>query len=287
MFTALALDVFSPFELVAARVAIAAVVLTAYMALVGGRLPARLRDWLPLVIMSLLGVVLPFNLLAWAQLSIDSSVTGILTAIVPLMVLTLAHFLIPGARLTSNRLGGFVLGFAGVGLIIGPDALGGAQGRDALYAMLAVVAAAACYSINTIYARLRGLSDPAVLSAGMMLLASAMTLPALAPMPAELQSLPPVLAMASLGVLGLLSTGLATVLYFRLIQGPGPTFLSLINYLVPACAVVTGAVVLDESPSSGMYAGLGLILIGIAISEFGVRNLYALAGRAIKKVATA
>jgi len=72
-------------------------------------------------------------------------------------------------------------------------------------------------------------------------------------------------------VLGLLSTGLATLIYFRLVQGPGPTFLSFVNYLVPPCAVLMGALFLDESVSSSVYVGLCLILSGIAFSELGAR----------------
>ena len=172
-------------------------------------------------------------------------------------------------------------------MVIGPSALSAAQEVDALIAMLAVLAAAVSYSVNTVYARLRGLRNPAVLSAGMMLLASALTMPRAAPGLLAMSAEPSTLAFLALAALGLLSTGLATVLYFRLVQGPGPAFLSLINYLVPACAVLVGAVVLGESPSAWVYAGLCLILAGIAWSEFGPRELWLLAGRAVKKVATA
>ena len=93
------------------------------------------------------------------------------------------------------------------------------------------------------------------------------------------------LAIVSLIVLGFLTTGLATVLYFRLVQGPGPTFLAVTNYLVPVCAVLAGALLLDESPSGWVYGGLALILLGIAWSEAGLGRLRILAGRAAKKIA--
>ena len=72
-------------------------------------------------------------------------------------------------------------------------------------------------------------------------------------------------------VLGLLATGFATLLYFRLVQGPGPTFISFVNYLVPAWAVIAGALFLDESLSLSVFLGLALILSGIGLSEFGAR----------------
>ena len=83
--------------------------------------------------------------------------------------------------------------------------------------------------------------------------------------------MPGTLAVVSLGILGLLATGFATILYFRLIQGPGPAFLSLVNYLVPAWAVVAGTMLLGESVSNTVMIGLALILAGIAFSEFGGR----------------
>ena len=287
MLNEVALRAFTPLELVASRTLIAAIVLTLYMAATGNRLPNSFREWLPMAVMATLGTVVPFQLLAWAQLTIDSSVTGILTAIVPLFVLTLSHFFIPGVRLTANRLGGFVIGFVGVAVVIGPSALSAAQEFDALVAMLAVLVAAVSYSVNTVYARLRGLRNPAVLSAGMMVLATAFTMPRAASGLLDWPAAPSILPYFALAALGLLSTGLATVLYFRLVQGPGPAFLSLINYLVPACAVVVGALVLGESPSGWVYGGLCLILAGIAWSEFGPSKLWSLAGRAVKKVAAA
>ena len=68
-------------------------------------------------------------------------------------------------------------------------------------------------------------------------------------------------------VLGLFSTGIATLIYFRIIQGPGPAFLSLINYMVPAWAVLIGAVFLDEQLTLGSYVGMLMILSGLAVSE--------------------
>lgn len=271
MFNELALMSFSPAVLVAGRVLLAAVCLTVLMRASGVRLPPFGRGWLELAAMAILGTVLPFNLTAWAQLHIDSAVAGVLMAAMPLFVLTLAHFFVPGSRLTAARAVGFVLGFLGVAVLIGPGALHGLKGNTTLLGSLAVLAAALCFAVNTILARRVAVSNPLGLSAGTMILASLMTLPtAVQGLPAT--AIPPgALAIVALLFLGLLSTGLATVMYFRLIQGPGPTFMSLVNYLVPGWAVIAGALVLGESLSLHVYAGLALILSGLAISEFGAR----------------
>ena len=266
----IALASLPPSILVAGRILIAAVVVVGYLRLTGGTLPAAGRAWVPMLVLALFGNVLPFHLIAWSQQHIDSSLAGILMAVMPLFVLTLAHFLVPGARLTPYRAAGFLVGFAGVVVIIGPDFLRGLEGNFALWGSIAALGAALSYAISTIYARRLGTGDPVRRAAGMLIVASLMSLPV------AVLDLPAITAVSvgaavAIGILGLLTTGYATLLYFRLIQGPGPTFLSLVNYLVPAWAVMAGALFLDESLSSSVFVGLLLILCGIALSEIGPR----------------
>lgn len=266
----IALASFAPSVLVAGRIIIAAALIFAYLRLSGGSLPLPGRAWWPMVVLAIFGSVLPFHLVAWSQQHIDSSLAGVLMAVMPLFVLTLAHFFIPGARLTPYRVVGFVIGFAGVVFIIGPDFARGFDGNVALWGAIAVLGAALSYSISTIYARRLGAGDPVRRSAGMLIVASILSLPAAAvDLPAIVT--PSLGATVALGILGLLATGFATLLYFRLVQGPGPTFLSLVNYLVPAWAVIAGALFLEESLSLSVFVGLSLILCGIALSEIGPR----------------
>ena len=269
-FNELALASFPPSVLVAGRIVIATTVLLVYMWGKGINLPRKGGAWIPMIILAILGNVLPFRLIAWAQHHIDSSLAGILMSVMPLFVLTLAHFFLPGSRLTPSRLTGFILGFAGVVLIIGPEALGGLSDNMTLWGALAALGAAFSYSVSSIYARRLGATDVVQLSAGMLLAASLISIPgATADLP--IVAAPGTGALLAVAVLGLFSTGLATLLYFRLVQGPGPAFLSIVNYLVPVVAVVAGALLLDESVSSSIFAGMSLILFGIALSELGAR----------------
>lgn len=270
LFNELALASFPPSVLVFGRILIATAILLAYLRANGSALPAFGRAWIPMLVMGLLGNVLPFQLIAWAQQHIDSSLAGILMAVMPLFVLTLAHFFLPGSRLTPYRVAGFFVGFAGVVIIIGPEALRGLSDNAALWGTIAVLGAALSYSVNSIYARRLGAMDPVQLSAGMLLAASLLAFPGAA-FDVSAVAAPGAAAIAAMAVLGLLSTGLATLIYFRLVQGPGPAFLSTVNYLVPAWAVLAGALFLDESVSPLVYAGMLLILSGIALSELGPR----------------
>ncbi len=275
-----------PSVLVAGRIVIAAALIFAYLRLTGDSLPAPGREWWPMVVLAFFGNVLPFHLVAWSQQHIDSSLAGILMAVMPLLVLLLAHFLIPGGRLTLYRTGGFIVGFAGVVFIVGPDFRHGLDGNVALWGAIAALGAALSYAVGTIYARRLGAGDPVRRSAGMLIVASLMSLPA-AVIDVPALSAPSIGAAVALGILGLLTTGFATVLYFRLVQGPGPTFLSLVNYLVPACAMIAGVVFLGESLSPSIIVGLILILCGIALSEIGPRILHVLRETRTRYIASA
>ena len=272
----LALASFSPSVIVAGRIMIATLLVYGYLRLTGETLPGPGRAWLPMLVLAVFGNVLPFHLIAWAQLHIESSLAGILMAVMPLFVLTLAHFFVPGARLTSYRVAGFVVGFTGVIVVIGPEFPQGFVGNAALLGAIAALGAALSYSISAIYARRLGAGDPVKRAAGMLLVASMLSAP-LALVDFSVVAPPSVASAAALIALGLLATGFATLLYFRLIEGPGPTFLSFVNYLVPAWAVIAGAVFLDESLSPPVFLGLALILAGIGFSELGSRAVERLA----------
>lgn len=270
LFTELALAALAPSVIVAGRILVAAGFLSVLLVARGLRLPRDVRAWLPMAGVALFGNVVPFHLVTWGQQFIPSALAGVLMAMMPLFVLSLAHFLVPGARLTGFRVAGFVAGFLGVAIIIGPEALAGIQGNMSLLGALAVLGAAFSYAVSTIIARLSPAARPLVLAAGMLLIGSLVTTPlalAALPAPAALS----LTAAAAMLFLGVLSTGYATVLYYRVVQGPGPAFLSLVNYLVPAWAVAAGALVLGESLPPAAYGGMLLILAGIALSEFGPR----------------
>ncbi len=271
LFNELALRSFTPSTIVAGRLTIAALMLLPLLLASGQSLMKSGRHWLSILIMALLGTILPFHLTAWAQQHLDSAVTGVLMAMMPLFVLSFAHFFIAGEQLTISRIAGFICGFAGVLFIVGLDSISLERDSTVLFSMLAVLGAALSYAISSVYARCIRPANPMAMATGVILIGSLLALPPAASN-FTLPDLPFTgLAVAAILALGLLCTGLASVLYFRLVQGPGPTFLSLVNYLIPVWAVFAGALILGESLSALVYIGLALILIGIAVSEFGQR----------------
>lgn len=271
------LDSFTPLAVTAGRLLIGASVLALVLLLMQRRVPRAPRTWMFFAAMALIGNAAPFFLIAWGQASIPSGLTGILMAVMPLAVLLMAHFLVAGERLTRRRLAGFALGFLGVVVLTGPDARAALVGRDASFiSQLAVLGAALCYGVAAITARRGPVLHPVVAAApvlaiagilvGTVLLAAGAGTGEGAAAAVHAPVAPgPATAMLALGAL---STGLATVVYFTLIARAGPTFLSLINYLIPVWAVVLGAVALDERLPPRAFVALALILAGVVLARW-------------------
>lgn len=262
-----------PFEwVVSGRLLVATVILVPIAALAVGRWPRGWRVWWFFVLMALTGNLLPFSLIAWGQQSIDSGLAGILMAVMPLATLSLAHFLVPGERLTPYRVGGFLLGFVGVVVLLGPATALPDVGNDgSLLAMLAVLVGAWCYAVSAILARLRPPSDAVSTAAAVTAIATLMSLVWVdRPDPAWLVDAPS--AIAALLFLGVFSTAAAAVVYYRLIKSAGPSFVSQLNFLIPLWAVGVGILFLGESPQPNHLHALALILGGIALTQFDRRR---------------
>ena len=159
----LALDSLDPTWVSTGRISLAAMLLVLVAIITGAGLPTirsatGRRVWVHCIGMGMFTNAIPFSLLAWGQQHVTSSFAGITMAVVPLLVLPLSHFLVPGERLTLKRTIGFTTGFAGVVLLVGGEQLlsGSAAGDDAhmLTAQLACVMASCCYAIGSIITRL-------------------------------------------------------------------------------------------------------------------------------------
>ena len=260
-----ALQAWAPVEIAGLRIVLAAIVLTVVVGLRREHFPRDRRTWGLLLLIALVGNGIPFSLISWGQQHIESGLAGILAASTPLFVLLLAHCMLPDERLRRNQLAAFLLGFAGIVVLMGPDslaALGGSAER--LWAQLAILAAGFCYAMATIIGRRLAPASPVVTSAGVMLMASMVMLPLISGSVDELPSVPvsSVLAIAFLGVLG---TGLASILYFHLLAQTGARFTSLLNYLVPVWAMGLGAMILGEQLSINAWIAMILILSGLVL----------------------
>lgn len=265
LFIRLTLDSLPPAALSFSRLTLAAVMVTIYAYWRGHRLPP-LSDprWKSFALLGFFGNALPFFLIPLGQTQIPSALAGILLAVMPLSTVALAHFF-AGEKMTGWKLTGFLIGFAGAIVLIGPAALAGIGGPTFL-AQLAILAAALSYAINVILTRRAPATHPAVLAAGALICSSIWGAPfglwqlAANEQPATLHG------WASLVWLAVGPTALATVLYVGLIARAGAGFMALVNYLVPIVALFTGLAI-GEAISWNAYLGLVIILAGIALAR--------------------
>ncbi len=266
-----ALTGFGPVSIAAIRISLAASILLVLAYTLSDGLPSLKtatgrRIWLHCSGMALFTNALPFTLLSWGQLHVSSGFAGITMAVVPLMILPLAHFLIPGEVLTRKKLIGFVVGFAGVLILIGPKALLSSGAELESLARMACLSATACYAIGSVITRLCPPTPQLGFSAVALLIACVIMLP-LAYLNEGIPSDVPVKAMVAIAYLGVIPTALATVLLVRIIKQAGPSFLSLVNYQVPVWAALMGVIFLSETLPAQFIGALALVLAGLAISQ--------------------
>jgi len=270
-FAEIALTGLGPLTVVLGRVGLGALALLAWLYAGGGRLPADARTWSAFLIMGVLNNVIPFSLIVWGQISIDSGLASILNATTPLFVVLLAHVLTRDERLTPPRLAGVVLGFAGVAVLIGPAAL--LRVGDGVLGQVAVLAAACAYACAGIYGRrLRGL-PPLVAATGMVICAAVLLAPIALIAEAPWRARPDAAAVGAVLGLAVLCTTLAYWLYFRILRTAGATNLLLVTFLIPVSAVLLGALALRERLEWTAFAGMALIFAGLAAVDGRVLRL--------------
>ena len=249
---------FGPVPLMAGRVALAALVL--WIALrVAGRQVA-VRPYIGrLLFMGLFNAALPFTLIAFAELDLNASLVAVLGATVPLFGAIIGAIWLKD-RVTPVRGAGLLLGMAGVAVLTGFSPV--TLDRTALLGIGATLVASLSYAVAGFYAKRKLAGIPAgTLALGQQLGALAwLAIPALFMTPSVSPSAG---AMGALAGLAILSTALAFVLFFRMIERIGPVRTQTVTYIVPAFGMLWGALFLGERITGGMLAGFGLILVSM------------------------
>ena len=276
LFNALALKELGPFWIGTLRVILAGAVTTAVWQVRGGRFYTSAERAHPAVLASvgLMSTSLPFMMISWGQQYVSSGFAGVSMAAVALMVLPLAHFLVPGERMSLRRTIGFLVGFAGVVVLIGPEALRSTGAATETAGRLACLGAAGCYAVSSVVMRRIPPVDPIGLSAVTLLVGAAFGM-VVATIYEGVPPVPGTTVIAVIVALGLIQTAAANLLRVVVIRSAGPTFMSLTNYQVPVWSVILGVVVLGEPMEPPLFLAMALILAGVALSQWGaLRRLF-------------
>ncbi|MBM7809183.1 DMT family transporter [Saccharothrix algeriensis] len=258
----LALTGLAPVQIAVVRCALGAAVLLGLALVRRQRLPRDRGTWARLAVAALFCNALPFVLFGIGQQSVDSGVAGVLNATTPLWSLLIGLLLGTERGPTPRRVGGLVLGFAGVLVIFAPWQRHGL----ASWGALALLGAAASYAVAFAYMgrELVGRGGPVAISAAQLAAAtglSALALPASPP--AHLNAT----AVVAVVVLGVFGTGATFVLNYRIIEDEGATSAATVGYLLPVVSLALGALVLDEPLTPGVVAGMAVVLVGVALTR--------------------
>ena len=255
---------FGPFPTAGLRVALATVFLWPIL-VHQGQWPALRKHWRPVLLGGLINSAIPFALYAWAVLHITTGLASILNATVPLFGAVVAWLWL-GERIGRLRSLGLALGFFGVALLAW-RAPGGAGGKSdlALWAVAACLGATTCYALAASYARRYLMDIPPLATATGSQLGAALflALPTALTWP---EQMPGLRAWAAVGAIAVLCTGIAYILYFRLIVNVGPSRALAVTFLAPVFAVFYGVVFLSETVTLWMLGCALVIILGTLLS---------------------
>lgn len=262
----LALEEIGPLTSVAHRTGWAMVILWAYVLIRRLPLPTDRRVWGAFLVMGLLNNVIPFSLMAWGQLHIETGLTSILNAATAIFGVTAAALFLADERMTARKAIGVGIGFLGVSTAIGLNAFKDFDIRS--LGQLAVIGGTISYALAGVWARKTlGHLKPQVAAAGMLTGASLITLPAAwiieGPITLSLQPQ----TWAAITYYAVVATAIAYILYYRVLALAGSGNAMLVTLLVAPVAIVLGAIVLGEALPLRAYIGFAILALGLLILD--------------------
>lgn len=266
MVVAIALQGYGPLTVACARTTLGAVTLLIIVKFSKQKLPELSGKLITyLIFMGLLSTAVPFSLLSWGQQYVPSAFAGVSMAALPLFVMPLAH-VFSDEKMSARRTIGVMIGFSGALVLIGPGVLRIGSGMEPL-GQIACLAAAICYAISSILTRRCPPIPPVQMAAATLLVGAVALIPAML----LIEGVPTWVNNKS-GIaiifLGLFPTAMAALIRVTVIRSAGAVFMTLVNYQVPLWSVLFGVVVLSEKLTLSFFAALGLILLGLAFSQW-------------------
>lgn len=260
------LDEISPLMSVAHRVAWAMLFLWGVVAMMRIPLPRNPRIWFAFLVMGLLNNVIPFVLMAWGQLHIESGLTSILNAFTAVVGVVMAALFFSDERLTPRKIIGVVFGFFGVAVAIGLENFKNFDLRS--LAQLAVLGGTVAYAVAGVWARKNLVGMPPQLAAAGMLTGATVIM---LPLVYFVEGLPTFdlqpRTLVAIGYYAVIATAAAYLLYYRVLAMAGSGNLMLVTLLVAPVAITLGAVILSEKLSANALIGFVILALGLIILD--------------------
>ena len=268
----LALDEIGPFTLVAFRVLFGVLFAGGAVFIQRKAWPRNWAGWFPFLVLGATSVAIPFFLITWGELSIDSAVASILNATVPLFTIVIAHLFLQDDKMTTQRVIGLLVSFIGVIILLSKDLTVGAHGSA--LGQAAVILASIFYAASSVYARRKTGAAPGLVRGAAPLVSATLIMWLVAPTfetPFRIPQLP--LTWIAVLWLGVLGSGLALILWYYLLHEIGPTRTGMVTYIFPLGGVILGVVFLNEQLSWQLAVGALLIILGIVVVNWQRKKL--------------
>ena len=264
----ISLKTFSPSYIAFFRVSIAALILFIYSKFIGCTYEFVKNNFKLLFILGLTGTTIPFYLISYAQVTINSGETGILVGFMPIFTIIGSHYYFKYEKLNLRKIFGFILGFIGlfVLLINNENSI---NLHSNIFAKLLVIFAAFFYALNALLVKKLSAIKVIPLSSCVMIISAIQLFFILIFSHDEYLDFKNFHtdSVLSLLFMAIFSTAMATVIYYKIIQDYGPSFLSLVNYPIPIFAFFAGVFILDESFNIYSILSLCLVVMAIYISQ--------------------
>lgn len=255
-------DEVDPFAMASTRAAIAAAILSFWFLLrQQSPLPTQ-REIMPWLVLGTLNGWLPNVMTAWALERAGAGPSAMIQASGPLMVALMAHFFFIEERLTARRIIGVLIGFLGMGLLIGPQAF---DAKANFAGAIAMVLVSLCYAIGNIYARGITYVDPSRMGLGQQVVSACVATILTFSLSGVAAYQPIAINWQMMSALGILATALPITLFMHLIRNDGPTKAAMIGYLLPVFATLMAVVFLGEVIGPREIAGGVIVLLGVYV----------------------
>lgn len=265
LFIKLVIEEFPPISAAALRVSIAALFLYLILKFKNRKLIALGPLWKHFLVMGLVSNAIPFCLFCWGEMYIDSSLAALINGSPPIFTAILAHFFLRDEPLNWHKGIGILLGIGGLLILFLPNLSGGVYGDAG--GILAIILATFCYAVGFVYGKikLKGL-PPLVAPASQLIMASLVLIPTslIVERPFDM-AVPSWTSISALCALGIFGTGIAFIVYYKVLETAGAMALSMVSYLLPLVGMVLGVLFLNESLTwNGIFGGF-LILAAMML----------------------
>jgi len=266
LFARVAVQEVPPLTLVLARVALAALALTLLLFWKNNSFQHSWKLWGAFAVMGILNNIIPFTFIFYGQQEIGAGLAAIINAMTPAWVVLIAHFTTKDERLSLNKITGIGLGFFGVAILIGLDALAG-LGASA-FAQILVLGATISYGFASVYGRRFASVPPIETARGQLTMSTLIMIPIALiidnpwtlPMPSSA-------AIWSIIMLALVCSAYAYILFFRILSSAGAVNVSLVTLLVPVSAIILGILILGETLALRQLLGMAIIMAGLIVID--------------------